>query len=31
MPTREVFRKLHGEVKDPAEFVTEVQVPLLGA
>jgi AraC family transcriptional regulator len=30
MPTREVFRKLHGEVKDPAEFVTEVQVPLLG-
>jgi len=31
MPTREVFLKLCGEVKDPAEFVTEVQVPLLGA
>ncbi len=31
MPTREVFRKLLGEVKDPADIVTEVQVPLLGA
>jgi effector-binding domain-containing protein len=31
MPTREVFRKLHGEVKDAAEYITEVQVPLLGA
>ena len=29
-PCREVFRKLQGEVKDPAEFITEVQVPLLG-
>jgi len=29
MPTREVFRKLYGEVTDPAEFITEVQVPLL--
>lgn len=29
LPCREVFRKLYGEVKDPAEFITEVQVPLL--
>lgn len=30
MPTREVFLKLYGEVTDPSEFVTEVQVPLMG-
>ncbi|MCD6416944.1 MAG: GyrI-like domain-containing protein, partial [Planctomycetes bacterium] len=28
MPTREVFLKMRGQVDDPAQYVTEVQVPL---
>ncbi|MHC4480564.1 MAG: GyrI-like domain-containing protein [Planctomycetota bacterium] len=27
-PTRELFLKMYGEVDDPEEFVTEVQVPV---
>ena len=27
-PTREVFLAMYGQVEDPAEFVTEVQVPV---
>jgi len=27
-PTREVFLTMYGQVEDPAEFVTEVQVPV---
>jgi AraC family transcriptional regulator len=27
-PTREVFHKLYGEVTDPEEYLTEIQVPL---
>ncbi len=28
MPTREVFLKMKGHVEDPADYVTEVQVPV---
>lgn len=28
MPTREVFLKLYGQVEEPEEYVTEVQVPV---
>lgn len=28
MPTREVFLEMYGQVEDPEDFVTEVQVPV---